>query len=196
MLSSRLPGLLLLLTYLSPVALCQGDPGTTTAAPNRYLDRTLRAMTREPAVARAHWGISVTALDGTPLVAIDDGEFFQPASNAKLFTTAAAIALLPMDERLKTDVIGTGYFRADGTLEGDLFLRGVGDANLSGRPVPYQPRTAAEPEVPRDELRYIAELADKMKAAGITRVQGNVIGDDSLFPWDPYPPDWALSTLR
>jgi D-alanyl-D-alanine carboxypeptidase/D-alanyl-D-alanine-endopeptidase (penicillin-binding protein 4) len=44
----------------------------------------------------------------------------------------------------------------------------------------------------RDELRYINELADKVKAAGITQVKGNIVGDDSLWPYDPYPADWSI----
>lgn len=163
-----------------------------TAATGAGLQARITAITQEPAVSRAHWGVSVTKMDGTPLVQLNDGQFFQPASNAKLFTTAAAMALLPMDERLKTDVIASGYFRSGGEFEGDLVLRGVGDANLSGRPVPYQPHVAGQTEPPRDELRYIGELADQVKAAGITRVSGDVVGDDSLFPWDPYPADWSI----
>ncbi len=149
-------------------------------------------ITGEPGVKRAHWGVSVTKLDGTPVFAMNDGQFFQPASNLKLFTTAAAMALLPMDERLVTKVIGSGLYSSDGVFTGDLVLKGVGDANFSGRPVPYQRPVPGQPPTHRDELRYINELADKVKAAGITQVQGNVVGDDSLMPNDPYPADWSI----
>ncbi len=153
-------------------------------------------MAAEPDVARAHWGVSVVRMDGTVAVAMNAGQFFQPASNAKLFTTAAAMALLPMDERLHTDVIASGDFEPGGVYRGDLRLRGVGDANLSGRPVPYRVTPPGEAEPPRDELRYIRELADGVKAAGIVRVEGDIVGDDTLFPWDPYPQDWAWDDLQ
>ncbi|AFL86917.1 D-alanyl-D-alanine carboxypeptidase, serine-type, PBP4 family [Terriglobus roseus DSM 18391] len=167
----------------------------TPATPPSYADLPLAEqiarITSEPGVVRAHWGVSVTKMDGTPVAAMNDGQLFQPASNAKLFTTAAAMALLPMDEHLKTQVIGSGLYDG-GTLTGDLVLKGVGDANFSGRPVPFVRVPAGTTAPHRDELRYIDELADKVKAAGITQIKGNVIGDDSLFPNDPYPSDWSI----
>ncbi len=155
------------------------------------LAERIARITSEPGVVRAHWGVSVTKMDGTPVYGLNDGQLFQPASNAKLFTTAAAMALLPMDERLKTQVIGSGLYNG-GTFTGDLVLRGVGDANFSGRPVPFVRVPAGQTAPHRDELRYIDELADKVKAAGIAKVEGNIVGDDSLFPNDPYPADWSI----
>lgn len=177
------------LLTLTLAATCTGQ---TARSGNATLQQELQAITQEPAVARAHWGISVTTLSGTNLASVNDGQFFQPASNTKLFTTAAAMALLPMDHRFTTEVYSAGFFRKDGTLEGDLELIGDGDANLSGRSLPYEPRPAGAPQPPRDDLRYIDELADKIKAAGITRIAGDVVGDDTAFPWDPYPSDWAI----
>jgi D-alanyl-D-alanine carboxypeptidase/D-alanyl-D-alanine-endopeptidase (penicillin-binding protein 4) len=168
-----------------------------TAAPLPTYDglplaERVQRITSEPGVVRAHWGVSVTKLDGTPVFGLNDGQLFQPASNAKLFTTAAAMALLPMDEHLRTQVIGAGLYDRKGTFTGDLILKGVGDANFSGRPVPFVRVPAGQTAPHRDELRYIDELADKVKTAGITRIEGNIVGDDSLFPNDPYPADWTI----
>ncbi|MGI4854909.1 MAG: D-alanyl-D-alanine carboxypeptidase/D-alanyl-D-alanine endopeptidase [Janthinobacterium lividum] len=166
-------------------------------APPTTLDGVLfgeqiAAIVNEPAVGRARWGVQVTTMDGAPVFSLNEGRFFQPASNLKLFTTAAAMALLPMEERLVTRVIGSGSYDGKGVFTGDLVLKGVGDANFSGRPVPYQKPIPGQPAARRDELRYIDELADKVKAAGITQVNGNVVGDDSLMPNDPYPADWSI----
>lgn len=165
---------------------------TPTTLSGVLFGEQIAAIVNEPAVGRARWGVQVTTMNGTPVFSLNEGRFFQPASNMKLFTTAAAMALLPMQERLVTRVIGSGTYDSKGAFTGDLVLKGVGDANFSGRPVPYQRPVPGQPAAHRDELRYIDELADKVKAAGITQVQGNVVGDDSLMPNDPYPADWSI----
>src|SRR5438067_10267544 len=82
-----------------------------------------------PDVARDHWGIYVTTLDGNLIYALNEAQLFQPASNAKLFTTAAALALLGPDKTSATRVTGNLNPRTH-TVEGDLTLVGAGDANL------------------------------------------------------------------
>ena len=162
------------------------------------LQGRVAAITAEPAVSRAHWGVSVTRLDGTPVFTLNEGQFFQPASNTKLFTTAAAMALLGPDRTFETGVFAQGKRMSPATLEGDLILRGAGDANLSATDLPYVSpalRTKPDPEAPApkpDPLRYLAELADKVAATGLKHVSGSVVGDDSLFPYEPYPEDWSI----
>ena len=80
-----------------------------------------------------------------------------------------------------------------------MVLVGGGDANLSGRTVPYVP-PALRPKVVRgappvpevDPLRYLAEMADQVAASGLKVVNGDVVGDDTLFPWEPYAADWSI----
>ena len=81
-----------------------------------------------------------------------------------------------------------------GALTGDVVLVGGGDANLSGRTMPYvlpplRPKVVpGAPPVPEvDPLRYLAEMADQVAATGLKVVNGDVVGDDTLFPWEPYP---------
>ena len=84
------------------------------------------------------WGILVTdAATGEVLYARNADGYFMPASNAKLFTTALALATLGPDYRVRTTVASTGALDANGVLNGDLVLIGRGDANLSNRKFPY-----------------------------------------------------------
>jgi D-alanyl-D-alanine carboxypeptidase/D-alanyl-D-alanine-endopeptidase (penicillin-binding protein 4) len=169
--------------------LCLANP---LAAQTPTLTTQIAAITTEPAVSRAHWGVMVTAMDGTPIVALNEGQLFQPASNTKLFTTAAALALLQGGSRFETRVIAQSA-PAAGTLHGDLILVGDGDANLSGRAIPY-----AEPpakQFPLPPLHILDEIAGTIAATGLTRIDGDIVGDDTLFPWEPYAPDWAADDL-
>ena len=190
------------------------DPGCPGPAPLKAptfgrctaLAHTIAAMVGEPAVTRAHWGVSVEALDGAPIYALNDGQFFQPASNAKLFTTAAAMALLGPDRISETRVIVGDLSAAanEAAIQkpGNLVLVGAGDANLSGREVPYiapaqrpKPLPGAPPAPPPDPLRYLRVMADQVVASGVRTVPGDIIGDDTLWPWEPYPEDWAQDDL-
>jgi D-alanyl-D-alanine carboxypeptidase/D-alanyl-D-alanine-endopeptidase (penicillin-binding protein 4) len=159
-----------------------------TAGPERSADLALQiaAITTEPAVSRTHWGVMVTALDGIPIYSLNEGQLFQPASNTKLFTTAAALALIPQ-MTFQTRLAFKGLMEGRHTLNGDLILIGDGDANLSGRPVPFAP--ASKPAPP---LRFLEEMADAVAASGLKRIDGDIVGDDSLFPWEPYATDWAI----
>jgi len=159
-----------------------------SVAPVQSSDLALQiaAIIAAPAVSRTHWGVMVTTMEGVPIYALNEGQLFQPASNTKLFTTAAALALIP-SMTLETRVVGRGRFDGAGTLDGDLVLIGDGDANLSGRMVPYAPAAKAEPG-----LRYLEAMADAVAQSGLNRVNGDVVGDDTLFPWEPYAADWAI----
>jgi len=151
-------------------------------------------LLNDPAVSRAHWGIFVTKMDGKPIYALNEAQLFQPASNAKLFTTATALALLGPAATYETRVVARGVFGGASKLTGDVVLIGSGDANLSGRSLPYvapADRPTSAPSAP-DPLRYLAQMADQVANTGLKVVNGDVVGDDTLFPWEPYPEDWSI----
>lgn len=148
----------------------------------------VRAMTQEPAVAAAHWGVSVARLDGTSVCAVNDAQLFRPASNNKVFTTAAAMALLGADRRFETRV--EGLLDPVTGVVGNLRLIGGGDANLDSNDLPYLP-AAQRPKVPApSRFRDLEDLAAQLVARGVKGVSGEVVGDDTLFPQEPYPPSW------
>lgn len=160
----------------------------------KLLKLQVARLLADPAVSRAHWGIIVTKMDGQPIYAMNAGQFFQPASNAKLFTTAAAMALLGPDATFDTRVVARGVLTGTAKLTGDIVLIGGGDANLSGRVLPYlSPTDRPVPPPPAPAaLRYLEQMADQVAATGLKLVNGDVVGDDTLFPWEPYATDWAI----
>ena len=173
--------------------------GTATA-----LGAKIAALLGDPAVARAHWGIAVTTLDGTPLYGLDEGQFFRPASNAKLFTTVTALALLGPDSRVTTRLIAYGRNQSlnvppveNGALKADLALVGAGDGNFgSDRTFPYRaasPGSPAPPTVPL--LSILSKIAATLAQHGVTRITGDILGDDTLWPAEPHPDTWGLDDI-
>ena len=164
---------------------------------NTPLGTKIEALLADPAVSRAHWGIAVTTLDGEPIYGLDEGQLFRPASNNKLFTTAAAMALLGPDKRFETRVVAEGDLNSKGVLRGDLVLVGGGDANFAGHTLPYLPpsKRPAQTGVAPNPLQAVEDLANAVVAKGLKVVEGDVIGDDTYFAWDPYPQDWSVDDL-
>jgi D-alanyl-D-alanine carboxypeptidase/D-alanyl-D-alanine-endopeptidase (penicillin-binding protein 4) len=121
----------------------------------------------------------VDAATGEPLYGINESRLFLPASNLKLFTSALALEKLGADYRFTTRVLLAP--------SGDLIFVGSGDPSLSGRVYPYKKDTPPGPP-----LDPIEDLVSQILKRGIRRIEGDVIGDDRLFPWVPYPPNWSL----
>jgi D-alanyl-D-alanine carboxypeptidase/D-alanyl-D-alanine-endopeptidase (penicillin-binding protein 4) len=141
---------------------------------------------------RASWGILVADRDtGRQLYSLNADHFFTPASNAKIFTTALALATLGPDYRFHTTIESNGLLDNDGRLGGDLVLVGRGDPDLSNRKFPYDKKD--ETEGPIDKV--LAEMADAAVANGLKEVDGDIVADDSYFPYDPYPEGWSVGDL-
>ncbi|MBJ7347890.1 MAG: D-alanyl-D-alanine carboxypeptidase/D-alanyl-D-alanine-endopeptidase [Thermoleophilaceae bacterium] len=94
------------------------------------------------------------------------------ASNTKLFTTAAALNQYGPDGTFATALWSSGALGADGTLTGDLVIRGGGD-----------PMFGSEAFVKRyyGTGASVEGLARALFARGVRHVTGNVLGDDTLF---------------
>jgi len=94
------------------------------------------------------------------------------ASNTKLFTTSAALARFGPAARLATEVKGDGHLELDGTWRGNLYLVGGGDPTFGSRSFgrrAYRGGAAVE------------DLAARLGDAGIRRVSGRIVGDESRF---------------
>jgi D-alanyl-D-alanine carboxypeptidase/D-alanyl-D-alanine-endopeptidase (penicillin-binding protein 4) len=151
----------------------------------------INTILADPPLAGSTWGISVTQVDGTPIFALNDDKRFAAASCTKLLTTAAAFTLLGPRFTSSTRVFAPTGISA-GVVHGDLVLYGMGDTSMSARALPYNLHT----ERNGDPLAAYDDLAAQVAAAGVRQVDGNITGDDSYFPWQPWPNGWAWNDLQ
>jgi serine-type D-Ala-D-Ala carboxypeptidase/endopeptidase (penicillin-binding protein 4) len=144
-----------------------------------------------PASRGAFWGIRIVRIGSGQVVYQREADrCFAPASNAKLFSTALALARLGPDHRFQTLVTADQLPDPAGRVAGDLILVGGGDPTLSGREIPYNKGGLAG-----DPLRALEELAEQVVSKGARRIDGDIVGDDTAYVWDPYPAGWSLADM-
>ncbi|MFC4337264.1 D-alanyl-D-alanine carboxypeptidase/D-alanyl-D-alanine endopeptidase [Salininema proteolyticum] len=155
--------------------------GTVTAATAQDTDAnalqsTLDEILADPRLDGSQTSVMAENLStGELLYDRNGGDRLLPASNLKLFTSAAAMDRLGPDHRFTTDLLHTGAIEG-GTVDGDLYLRGEGDPTA----------TAAD---------YRALAAD-LAAAGVTEVDGDLVADDTAFDREELGAEWAWGDLQ
>jgi D-alanyl-D-alanine carboxypeptidase/D-alanyl-D-alanine-endopeptidase (penicillin-binding protein 4) len=148
-------------------------------------------VSKTSALANAFAGLQVVSLtNGRVLYERNQDRLFTPASSMKLFTTALALVKLGPQYRFKTQVGGETPIDADGTLAADLIFAGGGDPTLSGREYPYQYHPGSQAGA-NYSFRAVEELADQLIARGLKRVDGDVVGDDRRYVWEPHVEGWS-----
>ncbi len=168
-------GLLLFMLLMVGAAPAAAPP----APPAASLEARIDAILQQAATAHAFWGIYVRDIaSGEVLYERNAAHRFLPASTQKLLTAATALDALGSDYRFETKLLFDGRARAS-VLRGDLVLRGSGDPTFGSSEMP-----------PRSDP--LGGWADRLAAAGVTRVEGRLIGDDDAFDDQPYAEGWGV----
>jgi len=172
----------------TPITRTAARQHSASAAPTWSAPRGANALADAVGDALAHhtrsgeWGAIIVSLTrGDTLFAQNADAMMQPASTMKMYTSAVALDRFGPDYTFHTPVLHDGTIGADGTLNGNLYLRGVGDPSLSTR--------FWHDDNPMDEL------AKQIAAKGIKRVHGDVVGDATAFDDQLVPDGWKSSYL-
>lgn len=137
----------------------------------------LQEMVQASLSGGARLSIVVASVDrGDTLYSLSPDLPLAPASNMKIFSTAAALHYLGPDFRFTTPLLMDGQV-LEGTLHGDLVLRGSGDPSISGRML-------------EDALAPFDAMAARLEEMGIRRITGDVVGDDGWFDREWLAPAW------
>ncbi len=149
------------------------------------LQTRIAEVLEKPELAPAMVGIKVTSLDtGRVLFEENGSKLLRPASNMKLYTVAAALDRLSPDYRFVTSVFARARPDAAGTLRGDLTIYGRGDPSIAAR------------FNGGDYFKGINELASQIAAAGVKRVEGDLVGDETYFTGPRWGSGWNWEDLQ
>lgn len=136
-------------------------------------------------VRSGRWGVMVVSLTrGDTLYSVNPDLLLSPASNMKLYTAALALEQFGPDHLFSTDVLRDGEVTSDGTLQGNLVMRGDGDPALSSRFLQGGPAAPVE------------LLAQLVASKGIKGVSGDLIADATAFDQRRIPDGWQRRYLH
>ncbi|HVF22184.1 MAG TPA: D-alanyl-D-alanine carboxypeptidase/D-alanyl-D-alanine-endopeptidase, partial [Pyrinomonadaceae bacterium] len=175
-----------LLTYLLLFCVSSAVAQQQTLAPRTLpeLRSRISEILAKPELAPAMVGIKVVSLDtGKVLFEENAHKLLRPASNMKIYTVAAALDRLSPDYRFVTSVYAATRPDAAGVVRGDLTIYGRGDPSLAAR------------FNNGDYFKAIDDLATRIVAAGVKRVEGDLVGDESYFVGPKYGAGWEWEDL-
>ncbi|MCI0343043.1 MAG: D-alanyl-D-alanine carboxypeptidase/D-alanyl-D-alanine-endopeptidase [Planctomycetales bacterium] len=177
-----------MLSALRPAALA-ALLGLTGASPGladrpRDLGEAVERALVSDGLRGAIVGVAVREVaSGRLLYANGAGRPLLPASNQKVATAAAALLALGPDWTWETTLLRQGDVESDGTLAGALLVRGSGDPTISAR---FGGGRAAA---------TLERWAEAVRAAGVRRVSGEILCDDSAFDAVRVHPSWPEDQL-
>ncbi|MFN2500640.1 MAG: D-alanyl-D-alanine carboxypeptidase/D-alanyl-D-alanine-endopeptidase [Pyrinomonadaceae bacterium] len=177
-------------TSLKPIVTPSPTP-TPRIQTLEELQSKIRQRVFSSDVRRGRVGVKIVSLNSGKMIFENDSEkYFMPASNMKNFTVAAALEKLGPDFKFVTSVYANSHPDANGTILSDLRIYGRGDISIS---TAFFGTSASDPETYH---KGIDRLVDRIAAAGVKRVEGSIVGDESHFKGFAIPGTWEWDDLQ
>ncbi len=160
------------------------SPTPTPVMTLASLQSSIRSRLLRPELRRGQVGIKVVSQTTGKVIFEDNAEkYFMPASNMKNFTVATALERLTPDFKFITGVYAPALPDVAGNINGDLRIVGRGDISVSTR------------FTNGDYYKRLDDLADKIVQAGIKRISGGLVGDETYFQGDAINGTWEVEDL-
>jgi len=147
------------------------------------LKSRIEEIAHQPALEPGFFAVKIVSLETNQIIYEQNAnKFVRPASNMKLYTVATAFDRLTPDYHFVTSVYAKERLE-DGKIKGDLIVYGRGDPSIAAR------------FNNGDYFKGINDLADRIVAAGVKRVKGDLVGDESYFNGAPVGSGWEWEDL-
>lgn len=158
-------------------------PASSALGTLAELQSRIEQIAQQPALAPGFFAVKIVSLDSGKVIYEQDAhKFVRPASNMKLYTVAAAFDRLTPDYHFITSVYAKEK-PDEGKVKGDLTIYGRGDPSIAAR------------FNNGDYFKGINDLADRIVAAGVKRIKGDLVGDESYFNGAPLGSGWEWDDL-
>src|SRR2546426_8723587 len=170
----------------------QPAPSRATSTNTRIAPATLAELqsrieeiVKQPALEPGFFAVKIVSLDsGQVIFEQNANKFVRPASNMKLYTVATAFDRLTPDFHFITSVYAKEKPNRNGVISDFLGIQGKGDPSIAAR------------FNNGDYFKGINDLADRIVAAGVRRVKGDLVGDESYFNGAPLGRGWEWEDLQ
>ena len=168
----------------NPVRISVGRSAASAPSTLAELNIRIAEIVRQPALEPGIFAIKIVSLDTRNVIYEQSAnKFVRPASNMKLYTVAAALDRLTPDYHFMTSVYAKEK-PDDGKIKGDLIVYGRGDPSFAAR------------FNSGDYFKGINDLAERIVAAGVKRIKGDLVGDESYFNGAPLGSGWEWDDLQ
>jgi D-alanyl-D-alanine carboxypeptidase/D-alanyl-D-alanine-endopeptidase (penicillin-binding protein 4) len=147
------------------------------------LEQAVKTFASDPVFSHAHIGIKAVRADGECIVEYNEEKMLAPASNMKLISTGAALFSLGPEYRFSTELAYDGHI-SDGVLHGSLYIVGGAD-----------PVLGSKDSVAVVLTETFSQWEQAVRRAGITRIEGRIIGDGRWLDGMGSDPTWQQEDL-
>ncbi|MGN0213467.1 MAG: D-alanyl-D-alanine carboxypeptidase/D-alanyl-D-alanine-endopeptidase [Muribaculaceae bacterium] len=155
--------------------------GSLMAQVNNF-QNAVDCFTRADYLQNASVGVCVMDINTGEVLASNTPDLaITTASTMKTVTSASALALLGKDYRFHTIVNAIGEIKGN-TLHGNVVVKGFGDPTLGSR------HFAKQPDI-------VAEVVAALNEMGIKKINGNILYDESAYPFETFSDNWMVEDL-